>query len=212
MARRKIFIALIWIGVCSTSVAQSLADSIRTAVNYQLKHYPASTLQDIYKNFFQDRLGPGHLLADTAGAGQYLREELLHPYPATKYYEPIGYTHNYYRVDLAVVWDSIVSYTQLMEAFTKSAQAITFDDVERWKEEWQTIETVIAEMNLNLINYNTDKAAIDNMLEQGKYMMRHSKTFNANYNPHYRIIEKNIFNKLLLPAIEQKTSNQKLQP
>ena len=195
-----------------TALSQSLADSIRTAVDLQMEQYPACTLQDIYKNFFQDRLGPGHLLADTAQAGLRLRKELLNPYPATKYYEPIGYTHNYYRVDLAVVWDSIVSYTQLMEAFTKSAQAITFDDVERWKEEWQTIETVIAEMNLNLINYDTDKAAIDNMLEQGKYMMRHSKTFNANYNPHYRIIEKNIFNKLLLPAIEQKTSNQKLQP
>ena len=212
MARRRIFILLICMGMWGTALSQSLADSIRTAVDLQMEQYPASTLQDIYKNFFQDRLGPGHLLADTAQAGLRLRKELLNPYPATKYYEPIGYTHNYYRVDLAVVWDSIVSYTQLMEAFTKSAQAITFDDVERWKEEWQTIETVIAEMNLNLINYNTDKAAIDNMLEQGKYMMRHSKTFNANYNPHYRIIEKNIFNKLLLPAIEQKTSNQKLQP
>ena len=212
MARRRIFILLICMGMWGTALSQSLADSIRTAVDLQMEQYPASTLQDIYKNFFQDRLGPGHLLADSAAAGLRLREELLHPYPATKYYEPIGYTHNYYRVNLSVVWDSIVSYTQLMEAFTKSAQSITFDDVERWKEEWQTIETVIAEMNLNLINYNTDKAAIDNMLEQGKYMMRHSKTFNANYNPHYRIIEKNIFNKLLLPAIEQKTSNQKLQP
>ena len=212
MALRKIFIALIWIGVCGTSVAQSLADSIRTAVSHQLQQYPASTLQDIYKNFFQDRLGPGHLLADTAGAGQYLREELLHPYPATKYYEPIGYTHNYYRVNLAVVWDSIVNYAQLMEAFTKSAQAITPTDVEKWKKEWQTIETVIAEMNLNLAGHSTDKAAIDNMLDQGKYMMRHSKTFNNNYQPHYRIIEKHIFEQLLLPAIEQKTSKQKLQP
>lgn len=212
MARRKIFIALIWIGVCSTSVAQSLADSIRTAVSHQLQQYPASTLQDIYKNFFQDRLGPGHLLADSAAAGLRLREELLHPYPATKYYEPIGYTHNYYRVNLSVVWDSIVNYAQLMEAFTKSAQAVTPDDVEKWKKEWQTIEKVIAEMNLNLAGYSTDKAAIDNMLGQGKYMMRHSKTFNNNYQPHYRIIEKHIFEQLLLPAIEQKTSKQKLQP
>ena len=212
MARRRIFILLICMGMWGTALSQSLADSIRTAVDLQMEQYPASTLQDIYKNFFQDRLGPGHLLADTAQAGLRLREELLNPYPASKYYEPIGYTHNYYRVDLAVVWDSIVSYTQLMEAFTKSTQSITPANVERWKKEWQTIETVIAEMNLNLINYDTDKATIDNMLEQGKYMMRHSKTFNANYNPHYRIIEKNIFNKLLLPAIEQKTSNQKLQP
>ncbi len=212
MARRKIFIALIWIGVCGTSVAQSLADSIRTAVSHQLQQYPASTLQDIYKNFFQDRLGPGHLLADTAGAGQYLREELRSPYPTTEYYEPIGYTHNYYRVNLSVVWDSIVSYNLLMEAFTKSAQAVTPDDVEKWKKEWQTIEKVIAEMNLNLAGYTADKATIDNMLGQGKYMMRHSKTFNNNYQPHYRIIEKHIFEQLLLPAIEQKTSKQILQP
>ena len=212
MARRRIFILLICMGMWGTALSQSLADSIRTAVDLQMEQYPASTLQDIYKNFFQDRLGPGHLLADSAAAGLRLREELLHPYPATKYYEPIGYTHNYYRVNLSVVWDSIVSCNLLMEAFTKSAQAITPTDVEKWKKEWQTIEKVIAEMNLNLAGYTADKATIDNMLEQGKYMMRHSKTFNANYNPHYRIIEKNIFNKLLLPAIEQKTSNQKLQP
>ena len=199
--------------VCNGTQAQStLADSIQQAVLKHLEAYPQATLQDVYKNFFQDRLGPGHLLADTAQAGLRLRKELLNPYPASKYYEPIGYTHNYYRVNLAVVWDSIVNYAQLMEAFTKSAQAVTPDDVEKWKKEWQTIETIIVEMNLNLINYNTDKAAIDNMLEQGKYMMRHSKTFNNTYQPHYRIIEKHIFEQLLLPAIEQKTSKQILQP
>ena len=99
-----------------------------------------------------------------------------------------------------------------MEAFTKSAQAITPTDVEKWKKEWQTIEKVIAEMNLNLAGYTADKATIDNMLGQGKYMMRHSKTFNNSYQPHYRIIEKHIFEQLLLPAIEQKTSKQILQP
>ena len=209
---RRIVILLIWLSMCGGVISQTLADSIRTAVNNQLKLYPESTLQDIYKNFFQDHLGPGHLLADNAQAGLRLREELLHPYPAPYYYEPIGYTHNYYRVNLAVVWDSIVSCQQLMKAFMESARAITPTEVERWKKEWQNIEKVIAEMNLHLANYNNDKTTIDNMLRQGKYMMRHSKIFNDNYHPHYRIIEKNIFEQQLLPIIKQKISKPKLQP
>ena len=43
------------------------------AVEAQLKLYPESRLQDIYKNFYQDMFGPGHMIPDTTAAGNYLR-------------------------------------------------------------------------------------------------------------------------------------------
>jgi len=36
-----------------------------TAVLYESKYYPEARLRDIYKNFFQDPFGPGHLIPDT---------------------------------------------------------------------------------------------------------------------------------------------------
>ena len=50
--------------------------AVREAVTRQMAAYPQSTLKDLYKNFFQDRFGPGHIIADTA-AGSYLRWELF---------------------------------------------------------------------------------------------------------------------------------------
>ena len=44
-------------------------DEIRQAVAGQMHIYPKSTLRDLYKNFFQDLFGPGHIVSDTASAG-----------------------------------------------------------------------------------------------------------------------------------------------
>ena len=39
--------------------------AVRTAVERQMQFYPKSTLKDLYKNFFQDKFGPGHIISDT---------------------------------------------------------------------------------------------------------------------------------------------------
>lgn len=49
---------------------------IEVAVRRQMERYPESRLIDYYKNFFQDKFGPGHMVRDTASAGAYLRREL----------------------------------------------------------------------------------------------------------------------------------------
>ena len=41
-----------------------------------MAQFPKSTLQDLYKSFFQDRFGPGHIIADEASAMRYLQYEL----------------------------------------------------------------------------------------------------------------------------------------
>lgn len=41
---------------------------------WQMKTYPKSTLKDLYKNFFQDKFGPGHIISDTTSAGKFLKK------------------------------------------------------------------------------------------------------------------------------------------
>ena len=49
---------------------------VRKAVKRQMKNYPESTLQDMYKSFFQDRFGAGHIIADRQGAVAYMNREI----------------------------------------------------------------------------------------------------------------------------------------
>ena len=50
--------------------------SIREAIARQLALYPESRVQDIYKSFCQDNLGPEHLIPNPEAARNYLQSEL----------------------------------------------------------------------------------------------------------------------------------------
>ena len=82
----------------------------RQAIERQLKTYPESTLQDVYKSFYQDHFGPGHMIADTASARQYLMYELsqMTEKPAI-YYEPTGRKGRFVRVYLSAVADNLIT-------------------------------------------------------------------------------------------------------
>ena len=185
-------------GCCPSSV-----DKIKAAVERQLSDYPKSTLQDLYKSFFQDRFGPGHIVSDTSAAGNYLRHELNNSEDFyERYYEPTGYENNYYRVNLSVIKENKISYQKYFDAFLRSVEKIDLDAISEWKEEWSRIEEVIISMNLDLENFEEDLEMIRSVLEQGKYAVHHSEIYNSEYQPHYRIIEKKIFEEEILPLIE----------
>lgn len=178
-------------------------DSIREAVARQLRDYPQSTLRDIYKNFFQDNFGPGHLLADRDAAERYLRSELADTTVSRcRLYEPTGYRSNYYRVDLRVIKENRVTFGQYFDAFCRSMAEVTPVDVEKWKKEWQTIIAVIDSMNAGLENYAEDKAEIARLLDRGDYVMHHSRRFESAYSPHYRIISAAVFDRELRLLID----------
>lgn len=190
---------------CSKSVvcSPSSVDSIQKSVERQLSDFPKSTLQDLYKSFFQDRFGPGHIVSDTSAAGNYLRYELKNSENFhEKYYEPTGYENNYYRVNLSVLKENKISYQKFFDAFLRSVEAVSLDDISEWKSEWFEIESVIISMNLDLENFDADLEMIHSILEQGKYAVHHSEIYNSEYHPHYRIIEKKIFEEEILPLIE----------
>ncbi|MBO5818826.1 MAG: hypothetical protein J6R21_03925 [Bacteroidales bacterium] len=176
---------------------------VRLAVSRQMQQYPASTLQDIYKNFFQDRFGPGHIVADTARAGAYLREELKQvKHLDVPMYEASGERVAYYRVSLAAIKSGLVSYEVFFSAFIRSVTALPGVDVSDWAKEWASIEKIIRSMSLDLPNYEEDARAIEALLAQGYYAVHHSKAYNLHYQPHYRLIEKKIFEKEILPLLK----------
>lgn len=191
--------------VATACTGDDTRERIRQSVERQMERYPHSTLRDLYKNYFQDRFGPGHIIADEKAADNYLRYELENA--ATMEgndYEPTGYEERFMRVNLSVIADGRVPYDKYLSAFVRSVNGIEPITVEQWREEWAVIDEVINEMNLNLPNYEADRAEIWALLERGEYVMHHSKLFEQHYDPHYRIIEREIFQREILPLIEQK--------
>jgi len=201
---KKIAIFLLTLLVTSLAFAQKNdTELIRLAVQRQLQTYPKSTLQDLYKNFFQDSFGLEHLMGDSAAMRQYIIEEAQETQKTSTYYEKIGYQNNFYRVSLALIKDSIVSANDFMRAFMQSKQGFKPITLSSWKKNWQKIDSIIYSMKLNLDNYASDRKAIFSMLRSGSYAVHHSKQFNAYYHPHYRIIEKGAFESILLPLLEK---------
>ncbi len=192
--------------LCSLMLCALLACSgtsgVHTAVERMMADYPASTLQDIYKSFFHDRFGPGHIVADTAQAATYLRHELESVENLdVKLYEPTGEHGNYYRVALAAIASGKVPFDTYLSCFLRSVREVEAVDVEEWATEWARMEKVISSMDLGLPGYAEDAAAIEEMLASGHYAVHHSKRYNGQYAPHYRIIAKNIFEAEILPLL-----------
>ena len=188
----------------SCNRANSTHAKIRQSVERQLELYPESTLRDLYKNFFQDRFGPGHIIADNTAADRYLRYELnaAEGFEGLDY-EPTGYEGRFYRVNLGVIADGRVPYEKYFDAFVRSVNNIKPISIEQWRTEWHEIDSVIMSMGLQLENYSVDRAEIKALIDGGDYVMHHSQRFNDHYQPHYRIIERTIFENEIVPLLSK---------
>ncbi len=166
---------------------------IEKAVINELKYYPEARLRDIYKNFFQDAFGPGHLIPDTTRAGNYLNYELQLPIVDTLTWQAIGPENDYYRINLELVKKGTLPRSVLLEAMVESAPLARNPDMETWKKEWKTAMVVLEKMNLQIPDFEKDKKEIEALFEQGEYVMHHSDFYNETYKRHYRIIHKSVF-------------------
>ena len=180
------------------------AQEVESFVAGLLNRYPKSRLLDIYKSSFQDYMGAEHLVGDTASVSAYLERELasaglddLMPW----YYEPCGMHGNYVRVSLRAVNEGFITAEALLDAFISSANTTERPSVEQWAAKWHEIVGVIDLMELSLPFYGQDKRFIDDMLSQGKYALSHSPEYRQAYNPHYRIVRRDIFERDILPSL-----------
>lgn len=173
-------------------------NSISDAVVRQMTQFPKSTLQDLYKSFFQDRFGPGHIIADETSAMRYLQYELATmDTPIGPLLEPTGYCNRYTRVSLQVIKDSLVSIEQFFDVFMQSARMADTVDVGAWAEEWHEIEREMSACGLDTLpDYSRDRYVIDSLLDRGNYVMHHSQRYGEAYHPHYRIIRTDLVKEL----------------
>lgn len=203
-AKYIIMVAIVAGAMLSCAKKNPTHEKIRHAVEQQLALYPESTLRDLYKNFFQDHFGPGHIIADPSAADKYLRYELENAESFEGLdYEPTGYDGHFYRVNLGVIADGRVPYEKYFNAFVRSVNAIQPISVEQWRTEWREIDSVIMTMELDLEGITLDRAEIKALIDGGNYVMHHSDRFNEHYQPHYRIIERGIFEREIMPLINK---------
>ena len=186
--------------------ASMSAQDIVGFVNRQMERYPQSRLLDIYKSCFQDYMGAEHLVSDKDRVKAYLDEELntttldeLMPW----YYEPCGIDGNYVRVSIRAVKEGIMTEDLLLDAFIRSANNPRRPTIDAWRDRWHEIIGTIDEMHLNLPNYLEDKQFIDSVLSKDKYAISHSPEYREAYHPHYRIVERGIFEQEILPQIQK---------
>ncbi len=187
---------------------QPLSD--KTAIERQLRDYPESRVLDIYKSFCQDNLGPGHMIPDARSAKNYLEYELQtfredldsarYDAPGIMYY-PVGDKGNYVRVDLSVVLDGLVNEEAYLDAFVRSANEGKRLTEEQWVAKWKEIEKIIRKDFPNIPNSKEDLEMIGSHIDKGELILHHSETFSKAYNPHYRIIARDIFEKEIKPRI-----------
>lgn len=187
--------------------ASMSAQDIVGFVNRQMESYPQSRLLDIYKSCFQDYMGAEHLVSDSDRVKAYLDEELntttldeLMPW----YYEPCGIDGNYVRVSIRAVKEGIMTEDLLLDAFIRSANNPLRPTIEAWRDRWHEIIGTIDEMHLNLPNYLEDKQFIDSVLSKDKYAISHSPEYREAYHPHYRIVERGIFEQEILPQLQKR--------
>ena len=172
-------LALFLIAFMLFSCEYQLENEIKKSVKFQMRNYPESTLQDIYKNFFQDAFGPGHLIEDAEACLNNLQIELgqFESGKLKTVVEPLGHENNFVRVDLSVIRDGIVSYDDYARAFIESGVYFSEPHLDDWINEWQLIVEIIESLRkrlkyigLIMVEYHSeeDRRKLDALLEDFK--------------------------------------------
>ena len=173
--------------------------ALRMAVERQFSDYPESTLQDIYKAFYQEHFGPEHMISDIESVGSYLRSELsmIGEDSSRVYFESIGVEGNYVRVYLDAITDGLITVDQLLQAFVESANAGN-EPVTDWATKWEAIVEVIDEIKPSFGAEEREQLRQASLNNQA---VHHSTIYAATYHPHYRIVERSIFEQTIAPLL-----------
>ena len=188
----RIFLCLFLLS--GTLMASDREKQIIQFIDNELKYYPEAHLADLYKNYFQDAYGSGHIIEDTTQAGKYLDWELQQTdWIDTLSYQALGINHDYYRINLRLVKDGIIPRDTLLQALLKSAKLARNPDLESWKKEWNEVLALIKKIKPNLPGMEADEKLIEQVFSEGDVVMHHSKQYEETYHPHYRIVHRTVF-------------------
>jgi hypothetical protein len=171
----------------------------------QIKNHPNQTLQDVYKSCYQDEYGPGHLISNESSAINSLLQEINtieKDYTPITLFEQTGIYGNYLRVDLTLVRDGVIPFFVLFRALTISATIGGQKSDENWSTIWSEIVEEVKKAELKFENFEEDLANLDRISKSEDKVVHHSEMYENIYHPHYRIIEKNAFEKFIKPFIK----------
>jgi len=171
----------------------------------QIENHPNQTLQDVYKSCYQDEYGPGHLISNESSAINSLLQEINtieKDYTPITLFEQTGIYGNYLRVDLTLVRDGIIPFFVLFRALTISATIGGQKSDENWSTIWSEIVEEIKREGLKFEHFEEDLANLDTISKSEDKVVHHSEMYENVYHPHYRIIEKNAFEKFIKPFIK----------
>ena len=172
-------------------------------VRAYLQKYPEATLVDIYKSSFQDVFGPAHILTDRDAVTKYIRHEMEHSESfEDEDYTPCGWQSNFLQVNLKVIADGRVPMDVFVYAFMASANGIDTTLTQAFVDDWQLIQQAVRTAAPQLEGFSEDSTLLANLLNEGKYVVHHSRKFNEHYHPHYRIIRRDLFEAKILPLLE----------
>lgn len=133
------------------------------------QRYPAAESQDLYKLVFQDLYGPGHLLTDSLAAVRYISRE-------------VAEMNDAYPADISNVNDGpfpLYEYTLCDSNFVRVNLILVKRGV-------IPLHRLVSALLRSAEGLPTPDA---------KFVMSHSSAFKAAYDPHYRIVRRDIFDR-----------------
>ena len=172
----------------------------------QIENHPNQTLQDVYKSCYQDEYGPGHLISNESSAINSLFQEINSiekDYSPTTLIEKTGIYGNYLRVDLTLVRDGIVPFFVLFRALKISATIGGQKSDKNWDKIWNEIAQAIIDSDIRFENFEEDLDRLEKISKSDDKVVHHSEMYEDTYHPHYRIIEKNVYNDVIKPYINK---------
>ena len=171
----------------------------------QIENHPKQTLQDVYKSCYQDEYGPGHLIPNETTAINSLLQEINsieEDYNPITLFEETGLNGNYLRVDLTLIQKEVVPFFVLFRALIISANIGSQKTDDDWSNIWTEIVDEIRNSTLTFENFEEDVVRLDEISKSKDKVVHHSELYENTYHPHYRIIEKSVFEKYIKPFIK----------
>jgi hypothetical protein len=157
----------------------------------QYQKYPNMEIRDYYKLLYQAEFGVKHLLIDTLKSKQYLVEEYNSISAKNELlYEYISGDHQIIRVNLSSFKYRKFSIDSLFEVMKKSASLISSNE-KSFLEQWSILKKLIEKGDIPLnhqIVSEYEKIFLNGIKEE-----HHSEIFINKYNPHYRVVLKEVF-------------------
>ena len=149
----------------------------------EIKLHPLLKEEDLVKLIYQRIYGPSHILFNIENGRKYLVNE-LNNLPSIKY-DDIEISENIIRISLHNITDINSFFDVLIE--TANLMNGTF------KEYINEINNLVEYIKENNLTFDTDKIIL---LAKTNQPVHHSKEYNEAYAPHYRIVNKDLYNKL----------------